>query len=455
MGLARGRARHRGMEENVFWKVILVLALVAANGFFVAAEFALVKIRASELRMLVKAGSRSAKMVQRILGRLDAYLSACQLGITLASLVLGWVGEPLVARMIQPLFESLGIPTDKVHYIAFPAALSIITFLHITAGKQAPKIYAIQRYMPTARVVGFPLFLFYNLSYPFIWILNSSSNLMLRAVGIQVDPGHEATLTEAELRQVVLDSAAGGHLTRRERLIIENVLDLEEKTARRYMVPRNQILFLDRTDTMEEKLRVAAESDYTRLPLCDDDLDNIIGIVHIKDVFKALTVGEELTALAPLARKPLFLPELITLDTLLREFQRARLPMALLIDEYGVVSGMITIERVLEELVGPILDESDKEPDYVAQVGPGRFEVDALCPIGLVIKQCGVVVPEESEADTIGGVVIDLLGHIPVPGEEVSIGNHDVTVLKAEPTRIQRVRIVKVRSEGEDERDEA
>ncbi len=439
----------------MFWKVVLVLALVAVNGFFVAAEFALVKIRASELRMLVRAGSRSARMVQRILGRLDAYLSVCQLGITLASLVLGWVGEPLVAGMIKPLFESLGIPTDKVHFIAFPAALSIITFLHITAGEQAPKIYAIQRYMPTARVVGFPLFLFYSLSYPFIWFLNSSSNLMLRMVGIQVDPGHESTQTETELREVVLDSTAGGHLTRRERLIIENVLDLEKKTARRYMVPQSQILYLDRTDTMEEKLRVAAESGYTRLPLCEDDLDNIIGIVHIKDVFKALASGEQLTALVSLARKPLYLPELITLDALLREFQRARLPTAILIDEYGVVSGMITIERVLEELVGPLLDESDVEPDHVTQIGPDRYEVDALCPIDQVVKQCRVLLPPDTTADTIGGVVTDLLGHIPVPGESVAIGNHDMTVLQEERTRIQRVRIVKVRSEGEDEGGEA
>lgn len=422
-------------------KAVLVLLLVAANGFFVAAEFALVKVRLSEIRILAQTGSRTARMVERIMGRLDAYLSACQLGITLASLGLGWVGEPLVARTLEPIFAALGIPESKVHFVAFPIAFALITFLHITAGEQAPKILAIQKYTPTARTVSFPLYFFYKIFQPFIWFLNAASNRMLRMIGIHLDTAHGSILTEDELRQVLLDSVAGGHLTRRERLIIENVLDLEEKTARRYMVPRNQIVYLNRKDTMVEKLRKAAASGRTRLPLCEGDLEHIIGIVHVKDIFQAMASGEELTALVGVTRKALFLPELITLDALLREFQKGKTPLAMLVDEYGVVSGMITLEDVLEELVGPIQDEFDSEPPLIVKKGPNRFEVEAICPIDEVAKQCGMELPEEVRSDTVGGLVTDLLGHIPEVGEKVHVGRHTIVVLAAQPTRVQRVLI--------------
>ena len=247
----------------MLWKISLVLVLVALNGFFVAAEFALVKLRLQEIRLLARKGGRTAQVTENIIMHLDAYLSACQLGITLASLGLGWLGEPLVATMIEPAFPLVGIPTEYVHYVAFPIAFLIITLLHITAGEQVPKIFAIQRYKVTALATALPLTVFYKIFQPLIWIVNSLSNLMLRALGVGIVNEHSSVHTEEELRALLLESAAGGQLTRKERLVIENVLELENKLARRYMLPRNQIVYLDKNDSMEEKLRKASESEHT------------------------------------------------------------------------------------------------------------------------------------------------------------------------------------------------
>lgn len=422
----------------MLWKISLVLVLVAANGFFVAAEFALVKLRLQEIRLLARTGSRAARVTEKIMGHLDAYLSACQLGITLASLGLGWLGEPLVATLLEPLFQLWGVATENVHYVAFPIAFLIITLLHITAGEQVPKILAIQHYKPTALTIAFPLALFYRVFRPLIWVVNTLSNLMLKALGVGVVSEHSSVHTEEELRAILLESAAGGQVTRRERMVIENVLDLENKMARRYMLPRNQIIYLDRNDSIEEKLRKASESDHTRLPLCDGDLDHVIGIVHVKDVFRALARNEKLTALKDFARKPIYRPETVSLDVLLKDFQKNHTILTLLVDEYGVLSGMITLENVIEELVGPIQDEFDEEPPLIQKMGADQFQIDATCSVEDVIDQLDIRLPE-TEANTIGGLLIERIARIPAVNETVKLGPHEVTVLQAEPTRIKLI----------------
>jgi CBS domain containing-hemolysin-like protein len=420
------------------WKISLVLILVAANGFFVAAEFALVKLRLQEIRILARKGSRTAQVTENIMIHLDAYLSACQLGITLASLGLGWLGEPLVATLLEPLFPLIGIPIGYVHYVAFPVAFLIITLLHITAGEQVPKILAIQKYKPTALATAIPLTIFYRVFRPLIWVVNTISNVMLKALGVGIVSEHSSVHTEEELRAILLESASGGHLTRKERLVIENVLDLESKIARRYMLPRNQIIYLDKNDSIEEKLRKASESDHTRLPLCDGDLDRVIGVVHVKDVFRVLAKQERLTALVDLARKPTFRPETVTLDVLLKDFQKNNTILTLLVDEYGVVSGMITLENVIEQLVGPIQDEFDAEKPPIEKKGPDQFQIDAICSVAEVRDQLRIDLPE-SDANTIGGLIVERIGRIPTAGEKAKLGPHEVSILEAEPTRIRMV----------------
>ena len=431
--------------------LIIVLLLVAFNGFFVAAEFALVKIRLSEIEVLAKDGGRTAQIVRNILLSLDTYLSSCQLGVTLGSLGLGWFSERTVAALLEPFVLSLGFSAETSHLIAIPVAFVIMTFLLITAGELVPKFVALQKYRQVALAIGIPLVVFYKVFRPFIWLLNVSANLMLRCLGIRVMNEQDGAITEPELRMTLVTMVAGGEVTRRERRIMENVLDLEEKVARRYMLPRNQIVYLNQHDEKEAKLRVVAESGHTRFPLCNEDLDQIVGIVHVKDLFRNLFDEKGASSLKEIARDPLFLPETIRLDALLLEFQRRNTMLAVLVDEFGTVSGMITLENVLEELVGPIQDEFDSEAPLIVRTGPHRFEVEASCPVDQVIRACGLQLPDELTSDTTGGVMIELLGHIPRQGEQVRAGAHLMTALRVETTRVQRLRID--RMAGMDEED--
>jgi len=428
----------------MIWQILLVVLLVGANGFFVAAEFALVKVRVTELESVKTDAGRSTRLAHNILEHLDAYLSACQLGITLASLGLGWAGEPVVARMLEPAFKLLGLPEDKVHFFAFPLAFMTITFLHLTVGEQAPKIGAIQKARATALFIAYPLTIFYQIFKPFIWLINASSNAMLRLVGLQSVSEHDQEITEDEVRTILTQSAAMGHLHARERQMMEKVLDLEDKIARRYMLPRHQIVYLNKRDPMSKKLEIASESGHTRLPLCDGDLDSIIGIVHIKDVFNAMTLDGELEALVQVARETLFLPETIPLDDLLRTFQKSKNHLAILVDEYGAVSGMITLDNVIEEMVGRIEDEFDVETPLILKKGADRFEVDAACPLEEFSHKCGVEVPETEQVDSVGGILTETVHHIPQVGEEVILGQHRITVLEAEPRRVRRVLVEKL-----------
>ncbi|MBU2644603.1 hemolysin family protein [bacterium] len=430
------------MNEDIYLKLLLVLFFVFANGFFVAAEFGLVKLRCSEIKMMTLSGGRIAKTLEYIFDHLDTYLSACQLGVTLASLALGWTGEPLVANILKPLFEVLGIPEKMVHLFAFPTAFAIITFLHITLGEQVPKIMAIRRHRSVVKAISIPLWIFCSVLTPLIWILNASSNAMLLLIGIKADADHGETPTEEELRHILYQSADLGYLKIRERYIMENVLDLEEKMARSYMVPRSQVVFIDRKQTMEEKLFHAAESGHTRFPLCEGDLDHIAGIVHVKDIFKLMTAEEPIQKLITLARKPVYFPETIHLDSLLVALQKNKTMMALLVDEFGSFSGLITMENILEELVGSIEDEFDDEQPSIIRRGPDVFEVEAECPKEKVAKTCRLQLPE-SGADTIGGVVTELMEIIPQEGDTLLLGNHQITILEAEPTRIVRLEIKK------------
>jgi len=427
----------------MIWQVLVVLLLVFANGFFVAAEFALVKVRVTEIETGTD-GGRSTRLAQNMLEHLDAYLSACQLGITLASLALGWAGEPMVARLIEPVFTALSPPEDNVHFFAFPLAFLVITFLHMTVGEQAPKIWAIQKARATTLAVAFPLTLFYTVFKPFIWLINVSSNAMLRAAGLGAVSEHEREITEAEVRTILTESAAMGHLQARERQMMEGVLDLEDKVARRYMVPRHQIVFLNNRDTMQDRLETAARSGHSRFPLCDGDLDDVCGVVHIKDVFKLMTAGGEPETLSRITRQALFLPETIRLDRLMREFRRSRNDLGILVDEYGAVSGMITLENVIEEMVGPIQDEFDAETPLVLKKGEDRFEVDAACPLDDFSEKCGVEVPEGMSADSVGGILSETLHHIPHVGDTVTLGAHRITVVEAEPKRVKRVLVEKL-----------
>jgi CBS domain containing-hemolysin-like protein len=429
-------------------QLLIIAGLIFVNGFFVAAEFALVKVRSSQIDQLVEEGHWAAKLTSRALDHLDAYLSASQLGITVASLALGYEIEKVVGP-ISGLLRSLGIGGEKWTFagLAVPLAsiiaFSVVTFLHMALGEQAPKSLAIRSAKVLSLWTAPVLIAFYYLFFPFIWLLNSASNLTLRMIGLGRLDHAEVAHTEEELRHIVAESVAGGHLSRNERIMIENVLNLEQKTARRVMVPRPDVVYLSLSRPLEDNLRVARQAGHTRYPLCEDDLTTVIGMIHVKDLFRAGGPSGGRPDLRKAARRVPFLPESLRLDQLLVEFQRDRVHLAMLLDEYGSVVGMVSLENVLEELVGPIQDEFDRETPQVVPLEPGVFEVDATCPLDVLAEACGVDVPE-TEAETAGGLILDLLGRLARAGDSVTIEPHRLTVLRADPTRIRSIRVERI-----------
>jgi CBS domain containing-hemolysin-like protein len=427
----------------ILGQLVFVFVLVLANGFFVATEFALVKVRLSQIEVLAQEGSFSARIASNVLKQLDAYLSACQLGITLASLGLGWVGEPMVAQLLYPVFKIAGLPADKVHYVGVPLAFATITFLHVTLGEQAPKILAIQKPRPTTLASAIPLVVFYQIFRPLIWILNSSSNLMLRVIGLKPVSDREQAHTEEELRMILAESAAGGSLTLGERLIMENVLNLEDKRAKQVMVPRSDIVFLNTQRSLEENFRTVVESGHTRFPLCDGNLDHVVGMVHAKTLLQRMISKKPLSTVRELAQDVPFFPENIGLDTLLKHFLLGRRHMAVMVDEYGVIAGLVTFEDVLEQLVGPIYDEFDREQPPLRELQHGRFLVDAMCPLPVIEEKCHFDFTD-IEADTAGGLVSELLGHIAKEGESVRLGRFELRVTAADAKRVRQLEIIPI-----------
>ncbi len=420
--------------------LIVVMALVIANGFFVAAEFALVKVRLGELKAQAAVGHRKAARALSIHQNLDSYLSACQLGITLASLGLGWVGEPMVATSLEPLLLGLGIPLEWHHYIAFPVAFTLITFLHITLGEQVPKIYAIAKSHPVTLFVAHPLYWFAHFFKPFIWALNALSNGMLRLAGFDTSELHGAALTASELKLLLRESKDGGHVSNKEHRMIVNVLDLEEKSARRYAVPRHTVVTLDINKTFAENLAIASRSQHTRLPLCDGGLDRCVGVVNVKDLFQHLANPQGTPDIKSLARPISILPETTKLETLLAHFQKKKDHLALLVDEFGSVSGIITLENVLEEVVGTIEDEFDHEVSFITLLNANEAEARGACPIDHLCRAFNLK-PRDTEADTVAGYVMELAQKIPAKDDSISDADFTFTVTEATATSVQKVKI--------------
>jgi CBS domain containing-hemolysin-like protein len=427
-------------------QILIIGLLVFINGFFVAAEFALVKVRTSQIDQLVEKGNWAAKLTSRALDRLDAYLSASQLGITVASLALGKMIESSVEPSLHALLVRFHVP-DPVWVLGglrislvFFIALSLVTLVHMALGEQAPKNLAIRSPRTIALWTAPVLVAFFIIFWPLIWLLNSASNLTLWLLGLGKTDHTELAHSEEELRHIVAESVAGGHLSRNERVMIENVLNLEEKTARRVMVPRPDIVYLSLARPLEDNLRLARQAGHTRFPLCEEDLTTVVGMIHVKDLFRVGTGNGARPDLRKIARKVPFLPESFHLDQLLVEFQRNKVHLAMLLDEFGSVTGMVSLENVLEELVGPIQDEFDREAPQIASTGNGSYDVDAGCPLDVLAETTGVVIPETS-AETAGGLVVDLLGRLALSGDSVVVDGHRLVVTEADPTRIRRIRI--------------
>src|SRR5256886_10828904 len=398
-------------------KLLTIAALVLLNGFFVVAEFALVKIRGSQLNTLAVEGIKRAIFVKQIKDNLNAYLSACQVGITAASLGLGWLGEPFLARMLQPFFVLAGIESPPViKSISFALAFSAITFLHIVLGEQAPKILAIRKAMPAALFVSTPLRWFYAIFKPAISFLNAASNWVLRRV-IRVEPiaAGELAHSEEELRLIVRESEKSEEVTALGRELVFNVLDLRDRVVRDIMTPRGEIVYLNVEDDFETNVKKAIESQHTRFPLCRDNLDNTIGLIHIKDLL--LMMRDPHPDLMQIKRELLPVPEMMALENLLRLFLSKHAHVAIVVDEFGGTVGLVTLEDVLEELVGDIQDEFDSEKEEFRKISANEFSVDGA--LGLYeLNDLAKLDLDSPDVSTIGGFLTQLLGHLPKTGEK-------------------------------------
>ena len=422
-------------------KILAVILLVGLNGFFVAAEFALVKTRQTQLKPLVEEGQGRAKVAHFIIDNLDAFLSACQLGITLASLALGWIGEPIFETLLEPVFHWLAIESETARStISFGVGFSIITILHIVVGEIAPKSLAIQKPLPTSLWVAYPMMWFYRLSYPFVAILNWASQLLLKVVGIGTAQESHNEHSEEELRLLVASNKEQAKRSRLGRDIVMNALDLGNRIAREAMQPRTSIVGLDTNAGIEECVRIAGESNFSRFPLCeDDDLDRTIGVVHIKDIYGRRNRAKRAADLLPASRKIIYVPETCRLEKILQLFLERKLHFAIVVDEFGGTVGMITLEDVLEELVGEIQDEFDQETPQLKQLDDETWEASGMLPVHELEDLVGESVLEEG-ISTISGLLTQRLGGFPKEGDKLEVGEFEIEVTETAGPRVEKVK---------------
>ncbi len=387
-----------------FFDVFIILLFVLLNGFFVAAEFAIVKVRLTQIEPLVQKGNWRAKIAHGLVTNLNAYLSATQLGITMTSLALGWIGEPLVAKRLLPLFISVGIVSPNVlHAVSFGVAFSIITFLHIVLGELAPKSLAILEAKKTTLWVAYPLRIFFLVFKPVIWLLNSMANLILRLLGFQTVTESELVHSEEELRLIL---AQDTHVSAITRNIALNAMDFHQKQARHAMVPRKEIVALSIQEPVEESLAAMRKNKFSRFPVFKDTIDNVIGIVYTKDIFKHDRHLQPDFTLNSVLRDASFLPETATLEKVFTTILQKKTHMIILADEYGGTAGLVTLENVLEELVGNIQDEYDRETPDVVKVSENEFIVAGTITTN-EIERLFAVELSSMDIRSIGGFVIE------------------------------------------------
>jgi CBS domain containing-hemolysin-like protein len=398
-----------------------------------------VKVRSTQLEALKASGEKNAPRAIRVTENLDAYLSATQLGITLASLALGWVGEPVLAHLFQPLFLSIGILSEGMQTaLTMGVAFVCITFLHIVLGELVPKSLAIAKPVPTTLWVSGPLSFFYQIFRPGIWILNGMARTVLEKV-LRIKPlgEHELVHSEEELRVILAESESARQVTPIGKEILMNALDLRKRVVRDITTPRKDVIFLNTEDSFEENLRRATESRHTRFPICEGHLDHSIGVVHIKDLL--LQMQQPAPDMMRAKRELLPVPEMMPLERLLTFFLSKHAHIALVVDEYGGTVGIVTLDNVLEEIVGDIQDEFDSEEREFKRVNADEFVVDGALALYELNELVGLEL-ESEDVSTVGGYVTHLTGHLPVAGEQVRIGPFEVTVLKADGRRVEEIR---------------
>ncbi|WP_027085282.1 hemolysin family protein [Cohnella panacarvi] len=422
--------------------LVLIAFLVFLNGFFVAAEFAMVKVRGTRIESLVQEGHSRAKRASHLVDHLDAYLSACQLGITLASLGLGWIGEPAIARMLEPLFADWNLSEKLIHPLAFLIGFSFITLLHIVLGELMPKTVAIRKSEMVTLWVAAPLMFFRKLMSPFIWLLNGTAGLLLRPFGINMTDESNSAHTEEEIRILVKESHKSGLIDNTELTLMDNIFDFAETNAREIMIPRLEMMCLYGNLSFDENKKIALREMHTRYPVCDKDKDNIIGFVHIKDLLKA--TDNAVHDIREIMRPITTVPESMPISALLKLMQKRKSQIAILIDEYGGTAGLVTLEDIMEEIVGEIQDEFDEERPDVEKREDSTYSINGMMLIEEVNNFFGLDIPTD-DYDTIGGWMYSQIESPPKKNQFVESNDGlRFTIEETDNLRISRITVTRM-----------
>lgn len=414
----------------------LTLLLLVVNGFFVAAEYALVRVRRTQLENLVAEGSRRASLAHRMLGRIDRYISTVQVGVTGASLGLGLVGEPAVGRLIDAAFASVAPPSGLLDVLSFLVSFSLVTYVTLVVAELAPKYVAIQHTLPLALWTAYPLHFAYRLLAPFVWLVNRGASGLVRPFGIS-PTGEMDVHSEEELKMLLAASSQKGVLQESERVLLVRVLDFADTLVRQVMVPRTEIVGIDEAATLRELRDLARGRPFTRFPVFHEDLDHVVGVIHIKDLVPAHDLSRPV---GEVMRKPLFMPETMGLDDALADFRRQRMQMAVVVDEFGGTAGLVTLEDVFEQLVGEVQDEFDRETPAFRSEKDGTWLVDGLGSLGELRERLGMRL-EDEPYDTVGGLVFGRLGRLPKVGDVVDVEGRRFVVSALDGRRVSQVRV--------------
>jgi CBS domain containing-hemolysin-like protein len=429
------------MSATIF-NLLLAIFLLATNAFYVAAEFALVKSRGFRIDAMAEDNRFAAHLLQTMMGNIEAYLACCQLGITMASLGLGWVGEPTVAGLLEPVLAPLGMPDKALHFTSFLVGFLVFSSLHIVIGEQVPKTLAIREPVPVSQWIAYPLHVSFLLLYPLNWLLNAASRSVLRSLGVK-EHSTQDILTDVEIEGLVEESAEHGNIEEGQAEYIQNVFRFGELEVSDVMVHRTNMITINADEKPEDIVNTVIASPVTRLPLWRGNPENIVGILHVKDLLRALHAVDGDAAkvdIASLLTPPWFVPETRSVSEQLKAFRRRKTPFALVVDEYGEVEGLVTLEDILEEIVGDITDEHDLAMPGVRRQPDGSVNVDGAVPIRDLNRVMDWNLPDE-EATTIAGLVIHEARSIPEVGQSFTFHGFRFRVLRRARNRITALRI--------------
>lgn len=434
--------------------IILALLFVALNGFFVLSEFAIVKVRRSKLEELAKKNKANARLALKITKSLDTYLSATQLGITLASLALGWIGEPAIARLLDKAFASFFAGnTLLLHSVSVVIAFTLITFLHIVFGELVPKSVAIAKAESATLFVARPLHFFRTIFYPVIRSFELMSGFFLRKIGIEPASDNENAHSDEEIKIIIGESLKGGYLDSIESEILKNAVDFSDTTAKEVMTPRKDIVCLFDDNSYEENIAIVRETNHTRYPYCKDGKDNVLGMIHIRDLLQ-FTIDNNQCDLRSLVRELIIVPESSSISNVLMKMNKKQIHTALVVDEYGGTAGLLTMEDILEEIMGDISDEHDKKTQDIKEIDNHTFEVDGMLDLDTVGESLNIAFDDNIEQVTIGGYVFNLLGKEPLVGDSVVDGDFVYEILEIDGMRIKTLKITRLKDLTEENSDE-